>query len=279
MSIVPAQLFHGTERDFDRPRVGGYDGVFWTADASTVAQTYIPEAGSTVYTRRINNYEITDSVRPIQHDPFFEIAQRMGFEFKNIEWDHRGWSTSWGVGAKGFPKYAEVSKYIEDVLGYVSLDKNNKCYAIKCDGLNPDSSHKYVASDFKSPGFLLVVTGHEDLKLFDMGQGEGDLTDVQYNKLNVFQKLRDQGYDGVKIDDFCQTKRWGSVGHTSYGFFEPALRHLHIDRIAAQHFEWGESSRDLQQTRSPEYAHWESARKAIGFIQNHETEKSLSLRT
>ena len=37
------ELFHGTSVNFDKENIrgGGYDGVFWTTDTSSIAQTYI----------------------------------------------------------------------------------------------------------------------------------------------------------------------------------------------------------------------------------------------
>jgi len=46
------KLFHGTGEDFDVKdvRPGGYDSVFWTSTSSTIAQSYIPVSGLSIYT-------------------------------------------------------------------------------------------------------------------------------------------------------------------------------------------------------------------------------------
>lgn len=88
-----------------------------------------------------------------------------------------------------------------------------------------------LPSDYRMKGRLLVVTPKRDMKIFDISTGESDLTDVQYHKLDLFDKLMENGYDGVKIDDFAQTEHQGNFGHRSVGFFKNAMKDLDIKEI------------------------------------------------
>jgi hypothetical protein len=69
-------LFHGTMEEFDPKNIrpGGYDGIFWTTDSSTIAQTYIPIAGisSTVDSRSLRS-------------PNTEFAHQLGLKFEDVE--------------------------------------------------------------------------------------------------------------------------------------------------------------------------------------------------
>jgi hypothetical protein len=53
----------------------------------------------------------------------------------------------------------------------------------------------------------------------DISTGEGDLMDVQYHRHDMFQKAKQDGYDGIKIDDFAQLEEYGNFGHASIGLF------------------------------------------------------------
>lgn len=69
-------LFHGTMEEFDPKNIrpGGYDGIFWTTDSSTIAQSYIPVAGVTT---------ITDS-RSLRL-PNTEFAHQFGLKYEDVE--------------------------------------------------------------------------------------------------------------------------------------------------------------------------------------------------
>ncbi len=44
--------------------------------------------------------------------------------------------------------------------------------------------------------------------------------DLDYHKLDVFDAARENGYDGIIINDFVKSTVQGSVGHVSYGFLK-----------------------------------------------------------
>lgn len=66
------ELFHGTSEKFDinNIRGGGYDSVFWTADNSAIAQTYISECGLSTYvsTKSIAYPSTSEMIRVVQKE-------------------------------------------------------------------------------------------------------------------------------------------------------------------------------------------------------------------
>lgn len=90
----------------------------------------------------------------------------------------------------------------------------------------------------KAQGRLLTITLKKDMIFYDLtngGDSEGDLTDLDYNKLELFNKINKSGFDGVKINDFAQSDEYGNVGHVSYGFFKKSIKYLHIEEEYTQH--------------------------------------------
>lgn len=116
----------------------------------------------------------------------------------------------------------EILKYINkkiEELGYVSnvndIDKNWKL---------KEANNKIQRVDFRSEGSLYQLTAKEDIKFFDMTKdSEGDLTDLQYHKLDLFRKAEKSDYNGVKIHDFAQSEVYGNYGHLSYGIFKDSI--------------------------------------------------------
>lgn len=268
---LPDLLFHGSERQFDLPRGGGYDGVFWTASDSATAQNYIPASGSSIQTAPMD-YQLKEKLRPRQNDPFTSIAASMGFVAQDVKWDALGQASSYRYPPQGMPTYGDICDHIEKVLGYEPTDGRRGAYRLKAASWSAqDQQSEIVRSDFKMPGHLYIVTGHESMRLHHMSRGEGDLTDVQYNKLSSFQQMKEAGFDGVVIDDFAQSKTWGNLGHISYGFFPEACNRLKLERISAANFDWGPTSQDLQVVDSPEFTRWRAAQNAKDFIQSINT--------
>ena len=136
------------------------------------------------------------------------------------------------------PEY-KINEYINvklKELGYIpkqesSHDKNHR-WELKTSGntLNPAS--------FKEKGRLLTIIPKRDLKIYDMTDGEtieSDLTDLQYQKYNLFKKIEESDYDGIKIADYAQHHTQGNVGHYSIGLFEIALKDVDIEEEPAEH--------------------------------------------
>lgn len=264
---LPELLFHGSERAFDKPRGGGYDGVFWTASNSATAQNYIPVSGASVQTAPCNYY-INEKVRPRHNDPFTSLAAALGYVIEDATWNHMGEATSFKYPAKGWPTMRDICDHIEQVLGYEPTDGQRGAYRLKMGAWDPETKQSQILPALhKDAGHLYIVTGHEDMKFYVKSTGEGDLTDVQYNHLKSFKQLAAEGYDGVIIDDFAQSKNWGNLGHLSYGFFPSAFDRLKLERIPAVNFDWGDQSKDLAVVDTPEFTRWKAAQVARDLVQ------------
>ena len=116
-----------------------------------------------------------------------------------------------------------INKKIEE-LGYVSkgdfLDKNWKLKEV---------NNKIQRADYRSEGSLYQLTAKHDIKFYDMTKdSEGDLTDLQYHKLDLFRKAEENGYNGVKIHDFAQSEVYGNYGHYSCGIFRDSISLFNI---------------------------------------------------
>lgn len=108
-------------------------------------------------------------------------------------------------------------------------------------------------ANYRAKGRLLIVTPKRDLRIYDNtlgGKIEGDLTDPEYHKLDLFRNAEKQGYDGIKINDFAQSNDWGNVGHTSIGLFKRTLKDLNFEETDAVHHDLSDVSNDW---KTPEY--------------------------
>lgn len=98
-----------------------------------------------------------------------------------------------------------------------------------------DQNNNLLPADFKQSGKILKVTCNRDFKFYNLAHGqEGDLTDPQYHKINIFRKAEEKGYDGIIINDFAQSKHTGNYGHLAYGFFKNSLKDLTVKQIKNQ---------------------------------------------
>lgn len=261
---LPEFLFHGTTYDFDTPRTGGYDDLFWTADSSAVAQNYISESNGLVSTGHIFSSDMNMRVRPNLNDPYYAIVQMMGHKAIDAKYDRNGIAQSFSAGSE-YPTYHEMVQYIETHLGYISENTNPKSYRLKTKGWDSEARHDLIApAAYKKPGFLHIVSGHEGLRIFDMSNAEGDLSSPQHNELSKFSELRKRGYDGVIINDFCQSKTWGNLEHKSYGFFKDSIAELKIDRIPAVNFDWACDNTEMVKAKdTAEFLSWKAAKLAV----------------
>jgi hypothetical protein len=129
-----------------------------------------------------------------------------------------------------------------EALGY-RPDRN--CYRILMDG------DRMMPADWRVPGRLVVVDGH-GLRLKDLRRGvESDLTDVEHNDLGRFQAAREEGWDGVVINDFAQTDQ-GNMGHVSYGLFHDSLAATSMFEIPCVRSTWDE----IMDDKSPAFEAW-----------------------
>lgn len=139
-----------------------------------------------------------------------------------------------------------------NILGYKPTNEdnnnNNHSWKLKMDG------SKIVPSNYQMKGKLFILIPDQDLKIYDMTHGgkvDGDLTDLDYHKLDLFEKMKSQGYDGVKINDFAQSSDQGNFGHTSIGLFKQGIGKVHREVVQdVAHHDLEPLNRDY---RSPEY--------------------------
>lgn len=300
-------LYHGTIEDFDIKNIttGGYDNIFWTTKDSAIADTYIPDSGSSVYIS-------TDTlVYPVSEGDLRNLQKEIGIEydydqvkfkgskaisypiapiFKSIDEEEYKWSEeSMRVDSLFREKTKEINDIYDKIETREELDKIQK----KVDQLhkeitelsnrkeelsnmyndmrsdikmrevvnnylknelnyepkneNSDGNHswkikindnKILKSDENAKGRLLIITLQRDFKIYDMTDGgriEGDLMNLQYHSHSVFKSAVDNGYDGVRINDFAQIEGVGNFGHTSYGIFEHAIKDLKIESVISEH--------------------------------------------
>ncbi|MBK6616172.1 hypothetical protein [Ottowia sp.] len=263
------QLFHGTPDDYAIAAVSGYDGIWWTAPDSTVAQTYIPPAkGFTVL--NITNYEMKDRVTPCRPGVsiLWDVATMIQPGLLNsvhAQYDITGHATSYTIN-DAHPTARDICIALENVFGYLPEDPSNshgRSYRLNIERIDELGRNLFASADWRRPGFLWIVDAPESLKLYDMTSEPGDLANPQYHELGRFRAIREAGFSGVIINDYTQSRNWGTVGHLSYGFFPDAIPHLLMTRISAKNFDWGPTpSEFLGVTCSPEYLAWLSTQQA-----------------
>ncbi len=260
--VIPrgTRLFHGTLESFDPAdlTVGGYDNVLWTADNACIAQSYIPCSGGS----SLVAIEYLD--RPSQDRSTQAIQARIGLDFgygtpRGPEFDKSGRAVSWRIPAPWLEencndfwrrKAALKQKVIE--AGWLPRSENSDVFEFKF------HRGQLLEPGQCAEGRLFIITVEQDLKIYDMTSGEsreGDLTDVDYHKLGSFRAAEKSGYDGVKINDYCQSELWGNFGHRSVGIFKGSIGKLSWDVIPAKNFDW-EDLDTVRRGLTPEYEAW-----------------------
>jgi hypothetical protein len=257
-------LFHGTSARFDdAPRPGGYDGVFWTAEHSTVAQSYISRIGGTV-SCWVEAHQLDRPVRPTKHDPLYLIAKSIGPVADEVTWDNWGHAISWRC-QPGCITYRQVCAHIEEKMGYKNTSAGSgRSYEITAGPWDPKTeTQSFVDAGFKRQGTLLIIEGFQGMSFLDISLGEPDLQEVQYHSVDVFRRAEQQGYDGVIIDDFTQSKSWGNVGHRSIGFFAPAIARLTTTAVPALRYDWEDG---MAASETSEFLAWRAQRSMLPMI-------------
>lgn len=233
-------LFHGTgETLVGDLRPSSYDGLFWTADTPAVAQSYIPASGaSQMYSAPSSTYDLEMRVRPQPHSLLLQAARQMsGLEPIEVEFDQYGRLKSWRL-PPDWPTVAEAVAWLE-TLGYPA--KGTHWVRMEKDIIQP--------ADFLRQGTLVVLPS-QGLRFKDIRRGiEGDLTDVEYHGHAAFSQAREEGYDGVLINDFAQTDE-GNVGHWAWGIFDHALERtprLLLPCVRSSYDDWAhETTSDVE---------------------------------
>jgi hypothetical protein len=242
-------LFHGTIEPIEGDlHGGGYDDIVWTAESPSIAQNYISTGG---YHAVSKPWNLKEPIRPTNHETFWMVvARNMGHNFdeSTIEKDKYDRIQSYRL-PEGWPTYQEAVDWIEG-LGY-NDDRGH--YKIKS-----DIDGKILPPTYKPQGELFLAVGKDKLRIFDMTEGgkkEGDLMELDYNKLDLFKALESKGYDGVRINDFAQSDYWGNFGHHSIGLFPIGLKKIQFSRIPAKNFDWSDDE-DRWTNMTPEFREW-----------------------
>jgi hypothetical protein len=249
------ELYHATGEPFDAKtlRTGLYDDILWTTTEPAISQTYIPVAGSEVYCN-------TESfLRPTKDEVFTKFQKEvLGLEYDQIEWGAGGRATSYRIVKNPFKEFdnkeheymygskkdsevyyraqkdknAVVNNILINQYGYTPKHKsdfdNNYEWKIKLKG------NEIMKADYRAKGRLFILVPNSDLKIYDNTKGgriEGDLTNVEYHSHDLFSKVKESGYDGIKINDFAQSNDLGNFGHTSIGLFQDTIKKLHSEVI------------------------------------------------
>lgn len=167
-----------------------------------------------------NKYEFSEEDK-IQLDKDIETENNIIANLKSAEEAYRNSNPD-------VIKNRYVNKKLEE-LGYKPSSKDyNENYQWKL----KEENNKILPADYRVKGKLYIIKLKRKMKIYDMAMGnEPDLTERQYHELETFQWARENGYDGVKINDFAQTETHGNVGHTSYGFFKDSIKDLDIKSI------------------------------------------------
>ena len=253
-------FFHGSAEPLDGPmHTGGFDGVFWMADCPAVAQCYIPRSGGASLVS-IPRYQMGERVRPSRHSDLYRAAILLAGSEPDVEWDAVGQSRSWTI-PPGWPTYGAMLEWLRDDLGYAEAAPDVAFWARTS---TQDGQTRYMHSDWRIPGTLLAVEAR-DLRFLDRAGGrEADLQVPDHLDLDLFRRAEGAGYDGIVINDFCQSPAWGNVGHRSWGVFASAMHKIRYAAIPAVAFDWPEEHGGLGARTTPEFtAAFEAARSEL----------------
>jgi len=227
-------LFHGSsEGKFDGEFRSGMDNVsVWTTNDPRIAQNYIPTTGSSMTFMFPDNYQMDEDISPTDYsDEILEFFGGRDSIFADVEYRNpdkgnmRGNLSSWRT--KKSITHRQVVEKLQS-MGYEQGD-SLKLY-----------EGKVVPKDFAQESDLFIFEGKENLKLKDLRTGDTaiDASGVtDYNKFDEIEKAKEEGYDGVIINDYAQSESMGNVGHTSYGIFESGLKKLKKQKVTAKNFD------------------------------------------
>lgn len=244
-----SSLFHGTGESIEGDlRGGGFDGVFWTAPEPTTAQMYIMGAGRMLM-HKPDNYELENTIRPEQGFTNALLAQ-MGKKYTVYKEDHTGRAMEFKFEGEyeEWPRKKDMVAFLE-TLGY-KYDNGKTYYEIFVEGRD----HHILPASYVPQGELYILLGQDDLNIYDYTRSSGDLMDPDYLRVSLFNKIRDAGYDGIRINDYAQSKNWGNIGHVSVGLFPSGLAKVRKEKMQAKKFDYKDSLWGSQNT--DEFSAW-----------------------
>lgn len=241
-------LFHGSIEEFEESQlgVGGYDEVLWTTDdkyGPAMAQSYIPRSGSSSHLSPKN------VVHPSQDKAIQNLQRYLGIFYDydtpgKVAFDRIGRANSWSMPKKtdgtlwGFE---ELTPAVVDQLmkekGWKPVDDNERSPEYnRYEILHGPTINDIMPPGQTTQGRLFILRVQQPLRIYDYaGDREGDLTDVDYHKTDIFRQAEAEGYDGIRINDYAQLHDWGNVGHHAIGIFKASIPKLKWESIPAKH--------------------------------------------
>ena len=138
------------------------------------------------------------------------------------------------------PRHRDVLRYVRDVLGYTPQEGTKALFELKERSRGEDGGFEFMPASYRMSGALYVLLPQEPLRFYDLAAGrEGDLTDLEYHKHEVFAKAAAAGFDGVRINDFMQSPSQGNYGHVSLGLLPAGIAKVTATALPCTHFDYG----------------------------------------
>jgi len=238
--ILPAgsKLFHGTIEPLEGAMRTGGDQVLWFADSPAIAQLYIPRSGLMTVAQSSN------IALPSKNEEIQAIQDKIGlhFDLDEVTWDPIDRPKSYLLPEDWNRDHRDRTRAVEErleALGYEGEGRpgwRSYRFHFHDDVLLPPGG---VAE-----GTLCVATPLRDMQLYPRATGEGSLMDPQHLEWGLFEKVRASGYDGIMIDDYAQSEKWGNLGHLSVGLFSEAIEDVEwVECVPATYEEYDRDHR------------------------------------
>lgn len=218
-------LFHGTCEEIEGPlRGGAYDKVFWTAEAPSIAQAYIPRAGIKSWISKPDDYARKEHLPPTKHKSHAMgwALERAGvaIETLDITWDGmRAWS--WRI-PRDWPTLGDYDDHIR------SLDykpSSSGMYDVS-ERYHPDREYpEIMPADWRLPGQLIIVLA-DGLDLREAEWSEDAQGYANHNRVADFEDFGARGLHGIRMEDMLQSEYLGNVGHEAIGLLPAGLEQI-----------------------------------------------------
>ena len=216
-------LFHGTPATIKGALHGGaYDGVFWTVDRPSIAQAYIPKAGTFLPLSEPLPHDRDEKIFPVRHQNFIMnwALERAGVEMKDLDVNWNGNRVScWSI-PKGWPTYGDLDDHIKS-MGYHANKHGFYEISIRYD---EESQEQFMHADWSSPGQLIIVLPETGF-MADYPDWSGDALNYQsHNRVADFEHFARSGLDGFRMSDQLQSNFMGNVDHEVIGILPTGLK-------------------------------------------------------
>lgn len=230
--------FHGTSVKNINKLITGGDNILWTSDSIQISQNYISDFSNLIIYNDISaENRISDSFDKIFPTNKFDLLKLeiMGYEVKGEkdEYDNfKSYSVFKNEERVNIPTTHDFELFMSN-NGYFKED--NK-YKIKIS--YSENKIKLINGKEKKQGELFLIKGISKLNILDISLDESDLLNKQYTKYELFSKLNEYGYDGIKINDFLNSDYYGNLEHISIGLTKEALKKVEYISIDCEKFDW-----------------------------------------